>query len=303
MKLKALFLISVSVTFNQFQAVKAQPDLRNDSAFFNSKFGQIDYWLENTGISQLFIFKDFEIKKDRLTAIFDSRYSSADSTFAALYKLNNSLDPSEKNYIEKSLFNYLTFELELGKDSLEIELGANLKSSFIPVSYKKEEGIVANYDKILKKFRTFKPIIIETEDMAIPAGSSVTVVESLSIKDIRKTISDFLKEYYSNKGTFFYDAQLDVLKENSNELTFEVSKLSKEILPDRNYFEFIRIEIKIMKTEKAIEIRYQIQGKYSGGFGFAPRRSEYRNMEPDYSDYLQLYEEKIAQKISQLLTR
>jgi len=43
-------------------------------------------------------------------------------------------------------------------------------------------------------------------------------------------------------------------------------------------------------------------GKYCGGFGFAPRRSEYRNMEADFKGYIQRYEDKLAIKIKRLLT-
>jgi hypothetical protein len=289
----------------------AQSDLRNDTAFFSSKTNHINFWLQDKGASQIFRFRNFEARKNRLIINLESVYSTQDSTLTALRKFNRILDSLDVNALEKSLLNMLSFELELGKDSLEIVLGSNIKGKKIIVSYENAKGVFYNTERFqgtgLEKnavgSRDFKPILIPIDEIAIPASSSVIVSNTLMLKDIRKSISDFLKEYYRTKGTFFYDAQLDVLKENSNEFTMEVTKLSKEILTDRNYFENIRIDVKLFKTANEIEIKYQIQGKYSGGFGFAPRRSEYRNMEPDFAEYLRHYEEKIGQRIIHLLTK
>jgi len=296
------FILVIILSTHPLKIIKAQSDLRLDSSYFRSKESLVGPWLKNNGIDFLFSFKKFEISKNRVIAQFNSNYSTADSVLNALIQIDANLDSTDQNNIERRLFNMLAFELELGKDSLQIVFGSNIKGRKVLVSYNLTKGLSVNYDRLYRGDREFKPIVIQLPDLAIPSGSSVELDNNLMLKDIRKKIGDYLKKYYSNKGTFFYDAQLDILKDNSNELSVEVNKLSKEILSDRNYFEFITIEIKIIKTSSQVEIKYMVQGKYSGGFGFAPRRSEYRNMSPEFEDYLKDYEDKLGQKLTQLLT-
>jgi len=160
------------------------------------------------------------------------------------------------------------------------------------------------HDSRFSVTRSFSTVKVSLENLKLsdgpvieyPAGSSAA-----NLKKTRKSINEFLAGYYSKKGTFWYDAKFEILKDNYNELTFEVTQLSNEILNDRNYFEYIRIEIKLIKKDDKFDIKMDIMGKYSGGFGFLPRRSEYRNIETDFGDYKQRYQDKLALKLKNLL--
>lgn len=280
----------------------AQSDLRKDSSFFLSKATEIDKILKNVGIAQFYRLANIEVKQDGIVVNFNSVQSTADSAIIAWGILQTKYDSIPEYRVAKSLFNTLAFEMEIGKDSLELNLGTNVKDFNVYIKYDPLNGVVIKEGFKAPK-RTFKTIVIKNEELSISKKSSKVKNDELTIKEIRSVISNYLKTYYQSKGTFFYDSELDVLKDNSNELTFEVSKLSKEILRDRDYFEFIRIEVKIQKNDKDYEIKYQVQGKYGSGIGFAPRRSEYKNMEPEFTDYLSRYEEKLVQNINQLLTK
>ncbi len=298
-RLPALLIFSIIMIGN---VAYAQSDLRNDSTFFLSKRTEIENILESAGISQFYQLANIEVDRDKLIINFNSVQTTADSAIIAWRLLQTKYDSIPEYRVAKNLFKTLAFEMEVGKDSLELHLGVNVKDFKIDINYDLENGIIIKEGFKAPK-RTFKSIIIKFDDLSIPKQTSKTNNDALTIKEIRKLISDYLKNHFQTKGTFFYDSQMDILKENSSELTFEVSKLSKEIISDRNYFEFIRIEIKIQKNEKDYEVKYQIQGKYGSGIGFAPRRSEYRNMEPEFSDYLNRYEETLAEQINELLTR
>jgi len=280
----------------------AQTDLRKDSSFFLSKATEIKKILKNDGIDQFYRLASIEVKQTKIIVNFNSAQSTSDSAIVAWGILQTKYDSIPEYRVAKSLFNTLAFEMEIGKDSLELILGANVKDFVVYIKHDPLSGVLINEGFKAPK-RTFKTIVIKNNELSISSKSSKVSNDELTIKEIRSVISNYLKNYYKSKGTFFYDSELDVLKDNSNELTFEVSKLSKEILKDRDYFEFIRIDVKIQKNDKDFEIKYQVQGKYGSGIGFAPRRSEYKNMEPEYADYLNRYEEKLVQNINQLLTR
>jgi len=284
-----------------FCSLSAQSDLREDASFFQSKKAETEYWLTETGIAQVFELKDIIVEKEKLKLKLKSNLNTADSTITAWNLLKREFDKTDNIALARYLFNSLAFEMELGKDSLELFLSSPLEDFKIIISYNKQQGVTMVEDKFLIPTRTFKVIKIKLEELSVTGGASSVSDDRLTIKGIRKKLSTFLSSFYKPKGTFWLDAEFEVLTDKYNELTFEVTKLSKEILNDRNYFEYIRIEIKIVKKDKDFEIKYQIQGKYSGGFGFAPRRSEYRNMQPDFSDYIRRYEQKMAQKINKLL--
>ncbi|MFN8258725.1 MAG: hypothetical protein U0W24_23760 [Bacteroidales bacterium] len=299
------YLLSFLLSFLFFQfAVNspAQQSLINDSSFFYSKITEIDELVENMGLNQFYHLSGINISDDKVHLFFDANQTRADSAIAAWLLLKTKFDSGYDYRVANTFFNTIAFDLELGKDSLEIVLGANIEDFKVYLNFEPGKGLVVNEEYKAPK-RTFKSLIIKYDDLNLADASLKTKGDQVTMKGIRAAIGNYLRNFYKDKGTFFYDAQLDVLKENSNELTFEISKLSKEILNDRNYFEFIRIEVKILKADKDFEIKYQVQGKYGSGFGFVPRSSEYRNMEPSFSDYLNRYEEKLAQNINQILIK
>lgn len=308
MKLRLLiFLIWLTAPINII-SISAQADLRTDSAFFNSRKNTLNEWLNKTGISQTFTVDSIVVKKSRLEVLMISRYPDIDSLTVAWNGLKQNYNTDKPNELYRKIFNFFAFELDLGKDSINIIYKLNKNDEIATVSYNKKKGIIVKAKELERDFastRSFKTINISLDALDVsdgPAFEYEAAGSGASIKETRNKISKFLTDYYSSKGTFWYDAKFEILKERYNELTFEVTQLSNEILNDRNYFEYIRIELIIEKQDNNFDIKLDVLGKYSGGFGFLPRRSEFRNMETDFGDYLQNYQDKLSLKINKTLT-
>jgi len=289
--------------------LSAQSDIRNDSAFFNSRIETLNEWLNSTGVGQVFYLSSIKIKKSKLEAIMTSKYKDIDSLTIAWNVLKHDYDSTDLNALYRKVFNFFAFEFELGKDSLTLNYKLNEKDVIAEVLYNKKKGVVVkskSLDRGFSKTRNFSIMNIELESLNVSDGPVIEYAASGSntanLKITRNKINEYLTEYFSKKGTFWYDAEIEILKETYNELTFEVTQLSEEILDDRNYFEYIRIEFRLAKKEGEFDIKIDVMGKYCGGFGFLPRRSEYRNMETDFKNDLERYEAKLAIRIKNLLT-
>ena len=281
----------------------SQSNLRRDTNFFYSKKKEINYWLKKTGINQVFYLDKIDVKRNKLTLNFASKYNTMDSLSVAWQKLRYSYNKKDKDAISRKIFNSMAFEMEVGKDSLFVVLASNIKNYKVKINFDNKTGIIINEHNKNETTRGFNVVALDLNAFDLPNKAVSESIENMSMRAIRSGISKFLTQYYKDKGTFWYDAKFEVMQENYNELTFEITRLSQEILNDRNYFEYIRIDIKIIKNEDKVNIKYEIMGKYSGGFGFEPRRSEYRNMEPNFSDYLRRYQQQLARKIKKSFDR
>ncbi len=303
---RLLIFILLSMFLTKTATLSAQSDLRKDSVFFNSRIETLNEWLNAKGLGQVFYLNSIKIKKSKIEVLLLGRFQDIDSLTTAWNVLKYDYDSLDNDALYERIFNAFAFEFELGKDSLKLNFNLNINDGLTKVFYKKRSGvIIESKNKAFSATRSFRTLNIELEDLNITegpvfeyaAGSSGTT----SLKNTRKKINDYLIDYYTEKGTFWYDAKFEILREGYNELTYEVTQLSKEILSDRNYFEYIRIELKLVKNENDYDIKIEVLGKYSGGFGFLPRRSEYRNMETDFGDYTQRYKDKLALKIKKYL--
>jgi len=288
--------------------LSAQSDLRNDSAFFNSRIETLNEWLTKTGVGQVFYLNSIKIKKSKLEVLMLGRYQDVDSLTVTWNVLRHNYDTLDMNALYSKIFNLFAFEFEVGKDSLILNYKLNKRDAIAQVYYNKKKGVVIkakSFDRSFSATRNFKTINVQLENLNISDGPVIEYAAGsggASLKTTRNKINEYLTEYYSEKGTFWYDAKFEILKDSYNELTFEVTQLSNEIINDRNYFEYIRIELKLVKKDNEFDIKIDVMGKYSGGFGFLPRRSEYRNIETDFGGYKQRYQDKLALKIKKLLT-
>lgn len=305
---RLLIFIVLSMSLTKITTLSAQSDLRNDSVFFNLRIETLNEWLTKTGVGQVFYLNSIKIKKSKLEVLMLGRYKDIDSLTIAWNVLKYDYDTTDMNALYRKIFNLFAFEFELGKDSLILNYKLNKKDAITQVYYNKKKGVVIkakSFDRSFSATRNFKTINVQLEELAVSEGPVIEYAAGsggASLKTLRKKINEYLADYYSEKGTFWYNAKFEILKDSYNELTFEVTQLSKEILNDRNYFEYIRIELKLEKKDNEFNIKIDVMGKYSGGFGFLPRRSEYRNMETDFGDYTQRYQDKLALKIKKLLT-
>ena len=298
-KFNKILILILLFSFQFEPNLKSQNDLRKDTTFFYSKKKEISYWLKKTGIDQVFYLDEINVKRNKLTLSFASKYNAIDSLSVVWQKLRHSFNPKDYDAISRKIFNSMAFEMELGKDSLFIVLASNIKNYKVKINFDNKKGIVVKEHNKNELTRGFNVVSLDLNAIDLPNRAVSESIDNMSMRAIRANISKFLKKFYKEKGTFWYDAKFEIMQENYNELTFEVTRLSKEILNDRNYFEYIRINIKIIKKEDKIDMKYEIMGKYSGGFGFEPRRSEYRNMDPDFSDYLRRYQLKLAREIKE----
>ncbi len=305
---RLLTFIAISLFLTKTITLSAQSNLRNDSVFFNSRIETLNQWLNSTGVGQVFYLDSIIIDESKLEVSLLGKYQDTDSLKTAWNTLVFNYDENDVNALYQKIFNFFAFEFEISKDSLILQYKLNPKDIVAEVFYNKKKGVIVkqkNFYKNGTKTRNFNTMYIELENLNLSDGPVIEYEassNSVNLKTTRNKINEYLTEYYSKKGTFWYDAKVEILKETYNELTFEVTQLSEEILTDRNYFEYIRIEFKLVKNDTNFDVKIDVMGKYCGGFGFAPRRSEYRNMETNFKDYLQRYEAKLAIKIKKLLT-
>lgn len=108
----------------------------------------------------------------------------------------------------------------------------------------------------------------------------------------RQRIKSDLERYYATRGSWLWRARYEFTRQHSGYLELEVSNLSKEILYDLLFspFEFIVISMHFEVQGDSLLIRHRIQGKYSSALAFIPpTRDAYKDMEPQFRDYLTRY--------------
>ena len=246
-------LISIFSLISEID-IYSQNDLRNDTSFFYSRKKEINYWLNKTGINQVFYLDKIDVKKNKLTLDFASSFQTLDSLNVAWNMLSYSYDSTDNQAIARKIFNSMAFEMEVGKDSLEVNLASNMPSFGSRIYYNNKYGISIERSDEKSLSRTFNIVSLSLAEFDMPETTSESI-DNMSVRSIRNNIRKFLEEYYKEKGTFWYDANMEVLQEAYNELTFEVNRLSREILNDRNYFEYIKIEVKILKRNEKVDIK------------------------------------------------
>lgn len=296
--LSLIFLFLVAAT-----AGLSQNYLAADLEFFKSQISGFEYWMSKKGLHKHFQVSDVKIESNKLNIYLKGNYNSSDSMSYVWQKLKRSYDPQYPNRLPEEMIDFLAFQMEIDKDSVVINIqGVNGHQTFLTIIYNKGTVGYANDQLNRALTRTFGSFSIRVDELK--NERSFTTLSSTSLYKIRRQISRYMVTYFKDKGTrFWHVAEYDVLKDNYNELTFEVTNLTNEVLYDVGYFEYLQITIKVEKKGDEVFINYIIKGKYGSGIFRAPRRGDYKNMEPKYTAYLERYQSKMETNIRNILTK
>lgn len=286
-------------------ALLAQEDLRNDSRFFEDKLSEYNEWLEAKGFSSVLWADSLKVYKSNVNVYLGYAQEKQED-----FALNVAWDKLKREYEKKSsmqfeevLFNHLFFTLGIAPDSLDLYVLGHKPHLFTVTVFGSDIGVYVD-DKIATP-RDPENIPIPVIDLKNKYISQKDKVKAPDLKTITNEVRMFLKNYYKNKGAWWYFAEIEVVKDFQHELIIEITDLKGEILKnERQYFEYIRISVKAEKQGKNVILVYDLMAKYGSGIFLAPRSvSDYKNMDIKYPNSLEKYREKLKSLIHKYLTK
>lgn len=293
MKNLALILIAL---FSLSKISFSQSGLEKDSDFFYAQLKEYNEWLSSKGLDKYFKVKDLSISPELMTLYLQTN-EDCESTIGIWEGLKKMYFEEYNIRFEAKLFDALSFQMDVPKDSIQIKIECATPKIFSVDIYFKRNRL--RVDEKIEGSMGTGTIEIPIDEVKNTFLSSKGLVSNVSIRKVREGVSQFLISYYKEKGTpILYKAKIDTTKTFFNELTYEISHLSHEVL-DEGFYEFLKINVRISKSGENIEIDYNFQGKYGTGVFFVPRRNDYKDMEIKYSKDLMEYETNLIKKIEE----
>ncbi len=296
-----LFFALLTISYNSF----SQKDLRDDEDFLYHKVNEYSDWLYAKGFSEVIIVDSFVVVEEKVSLYLGYAQTIQEdfSLNVAWQKLKDKYENRSQIQLEEILFNTLFFTLEVEPDSVEIFILGKKSHLFAVEIFGSEVGVYVD-DKIAEA-RDPEKIPIPIIKLKTKYIEKKDKVKAADLSKITTEVINFLKEYYKEKGAWWYFAEIEVIKDFQHELIIEITDLKGEVLrKERQYFEYIRISVKAEKQGKNVILTYDLMAKYGSGIFLAPRSvSDYKNMEIKYSNSLENYKEKIKSLIHKHLTK
>lgn len=282
----AFLLLTIVSTASLF----AQDGLLKDKDYFQETLSDYQEWLDSTNLSKVLTIADLNTHSDFLH--LNMQVQSRDDWF-------DLRDIYEENYnrsICEDLIRKLSFQMALDKDSIKITINAVEDDYPVELSYYNGEFLTMEKEPLLS---TKGMLILKLSDVP-KTKTTQTTGEAQHVKEI---IKGYLKNYYESKKVWGKSSRF-VIIDTEDELSIEVSNLSKEVLDDFliGYYEFIMIDMVLEQKGEYVEITYDLQMKYGSGIFVAPRRSGYKDMEAKYSEYVERYRKKFRAMMQDVLS-
>lgn len=261
-------------------------------------------WLNSTGISQVLSIKRLNIEKDKVTLTLISNYKD-DNSFSKSWKLLNRSFFEKNNYVlSNKMLNMFLFLLQIEEGEGQIHIFDNqFKNLMLKIRYVGNEIII---DDSLPEVMSGGTISISLDDLNFPKTSNKFTVDSvLYLSDINSSIDDLLRDYFSKAtGSQLSPPEIKRTTDEKDRSVYYVTCLSKHILKSKSYYEKVRIEINIFDKKEAIEITYDITGKYASGWFCRRERDEfYSSMEVRYPEELERFANNIEGRIKNSLSK
>lgn len=270
-----------------------------DSLFFVEAADDFKSWLNTMPIGADIHVTGFEMTQDKVTL------NLATNTPNDWLKLRAAYHEEFQKYIGDFFLKAMVFYFEIPLDSAAVFIDTQKEGCEVLVEF--QNGKFINNDGLPIEF------VLKNGGGKYPISemdafsSKPIILKNRSKEDIvivKKHIIGYFKGHYQAKEQYWGRvADFDVL-EIDNEFSIEVKNISKEVLDDftLGYFELIIIDIFIQENENDIEIVYDFRAKYGSGIFIAPRRSGYKSMEEEYSEYLNRYDMKVRKMIVDVVT-
>lgn len=264
---------------------------QQDSIFFDSTIVDYQNWLTITNLDEVLTYNNWVYDTERLDV-----YVTA-STKEDWINLRNHYKDTYKESIGNALLDKLIWQLAIQEEEVQLHItSANQDYSIL---------IVYENDKVVKT----EPL---PDGMSLKGGAQklqlnhipapAKAVSEMDIETAKGLIINYFKGHYESKKVWWHKANYDAIQYD-NEISLEISNISKEILNDFliGYYELILIDIFIDEKPGGIEINYTLRGKYGSGIFAAPRRSGYKDMSAKYPEYVERYDKKIRSMLKEVL--
>jgi len=269
-----------------------------ESDFFKHQINEVEEWLEAKGLEQYFLLEELVIDSNLLTLNLLIKYDCQDA--GGIWKgLKRSYLKGSNSSLEEKLFDTFIYIMEVKEKQGVINIYCEDEEEVsILLSHDGKQLIVDEHIETILGYGGTEIPISEVKNIYHIKKDTLT---NISVSKVRQDIGNFLYDYYKTKGTkFLWSAKIDTSKTYKDELIYEVSKLSNEVIED-GFFEKLKLKFKIVQKATNVEVDFNIIGKYGSGVIFEPKREDYKLMETKYPEELQEYEEDIRKKIEEFI--
>lgn len=259
--------------------------------FYPKQTKQLNTWLFSNSISEdLLQALSFENSEDKVLLKMKVK---------DIINWNNL---SEKSLAEtgerfsESLFHKSSFLVDIMPSQLIVEIEGT--DCFIFLSYAK--GIIEE-DKQIKMGDI-------SDGHKIPIGNLNKLISAEHIETgedldlVKDLLQSGLKVEFKKYKTKFEKYSFQVLSSLDNHLIITVSNVTDLIL-EEGYFEFIRLHFDFETKTNFLLVDYRIQAKYGAGIIWAPKSTDYDDMESEFPNQLSEFNLKLKNLINQLLSK
>lgn len=286
------FCLSLSLLLSSLPFASAQ-DLQQHTSFFEKQLVALNEWLRHSGIPP----SALEARKIKVEEELVSLFLTT-ANLASWKELNaqSLADSSRPFYMQ--LFEKFRFLADLRGEELSIEIEA--KDGFIFIDFQMGDILVSSMEKMA---------VIEDEH-AIPLnelalvdyGESVNADNTFPLQALKTRIERALRKYFQRYEAWFEDYEFTVVSTLGDDLVLEVNNVIDVIL-DEGYFEHIRIAIEFNEQEADLNLKFTIAGKYGAGIIWAPKNSDYYDMDPKYGAQLREFSLLLKNQLNNILRK
>ena len=297
--------ISLSIFLLTFIFAKNKIYGQSDSIFYNDQAKYYQDWLESEGLDLLFEFHDLDLLPNKVNVNLVSNFESQDSLRVVWEEVRLAYFENNFEPIEKHLIEYFRFLMQIRDESVSITIKDQINGkTLILIIADKENFILKTY---FEQSMAADPIVISIDDIDVLKTDPGLIIDEnsdLNIESINRLLFEYLVSYYSEKGTFWYDAIVDTSEYYRKEFSLDISCLNNEITSD-GYFENIHVDLKLIQDDRNIIIRLKIFGSYASGILCPKFRSKFYKpiTSSNYPGRLEKYERKMIRKITKEITR
>lgn len=300
MKLNKITLILLPLLIFNYNPVLAQNDLREDKPFFDNQILEYEAWLEEAGINELFEVDFTDVYADKLQVNLKSQYATDDSLKIAWKMLQEEYYKKKQGNIGEKMLENMAFLMDIGLDSVALVIqGRQFESTEIKIYFEGYVRVMENFPNVLSGGT------IEIPLNKLRLGAYIRPIsrsaQRVSVPEVRRALSDYILDYYKEKGTYWYKAHVDTSRNFYNRFVYVITCLNKEIISD-GFYEYIWFKVEVVLQDSQLEVRYDIIGKYAPVLT-CPRQREkfYKSIETHYPGKLKSYAEDMHARIENFL--
>ena len=265
-------------------------DLRQDKAFFEAQSTEIKEWLRLSNLDKVITFGKIDVQKEKIIL----KLNLPDE--ANWDNLDKKITSETENSLAEMLFRKMLFQFELKTQELEIELDG--KDIIIILT---AENTEVKTEKMQKMGSISDALIVPIEDLRLTNYATKRSAKD-SIQAVKKSLKTSLANYLKKHEAKFEDYQFETVLDLPTQLVLEIRNITRAIVSEESYFEYIRLDFRFDKKGENLSIRYDIRAKYATGIIWAPRSTAYKDVDPKYADLFRRFCDRLKNHINQTLT-